>query len=121
MHETGSGFAPAMWVDSGRIMSVLRSKPRIVTFRVSSEEYDVLARACQGSGARSLSEFARAAILDRIEALSAPRLTIHSDLSTLGKALGELDVALREASKRICRLLGPVGTERAEKGAETGG
>ena len=101
-------------------MSVLRIKLRIVTFRVSSEEYNVLAKACIGSGARSLSEFARTAVLDRIDALSAPRLTIHSDLSTLSKALGELDVALRETSKRICRLLGPVGSEQDERGIDAG-
>jgi hypothetical protein len=107
-------------MNSGYIMPVLRNNSRIVTFRVSSEEYEVLARSCMGSGARSLSEFARTAVFDRIEALSAPRLTLHSDLNTLGKALGELDVALREASRRISRLLGPVGTERAEKSADCG-
>jgi len=101
-------------------MWVMRNNSRIVTFRVSSEEYEVLARSCMCSGARSLSEFARTAVFDRIEALRAPRLTLHSDLSTLGKALGELDVSLQEASKRICRLLGPVRTERTEKGANCG-
>lgn len=94
-------------------MPILRRHSRIVTFRVSSEEYEVLARSGKSSGARSLSEFARAAVFDKIEALRAPRLTLHSDLSTLGKALGELDVALREASNRICRMLGPAGTGRA--------
>ena len=96
-------------------MPILRRQSRIVTFRVSSEEYEVLAKSCKSSGARSLSEFARAAVFDKIEVLRAPRLTLHSDLSTLGKALGELDLALREASNRIRRMLGPAGTGQAGK------
>ena len=64
------------------------------------------------SGARSLSDFARTAMFEKIETLRAPRLTLDGDLSTLCKALGDLDGSLREASKRICRILGPVSSER---------
>jgi hypothetical protein len=92
-------------------MSVLKSKARIVTFRVSADEYEVLARASLRSGARSLAEFSRAAIFDKVAALSAPRLALNRDLTTLGKALGELDVALQAASDRINRLLGPGDAE----------
>lgn len=91
-------------------MAVLKRKARIVTYRVSGEEYDVLARSCLRSGARSLAEFSRTAIFDKVAALSAPSLGLNRDLSTLGKALAELNCALREASSRINRLLGPVDT-----------
>jgi hypothetical protein len=112
-HNMRSKGTSTMFAESAYAMPVLRNNSRTFTFRVSSEEYEVMARACMASGSRSLSEFARTAVFEKIEALSAPRLTLHSDLDTLARALGELDVALREASKRICRLLGPVGTERA--------
>ena len=95
----------------------MRNNSRIVTVRVSSAEYEVLTKSCAASGARSLSEFARSAMFDKIGALRAPRLTLDGDLSTLGKALGELDVSLRETSKRICRMLGPVSTESTENGS----
>ena len=95
-------------------MPVLRYNSRTVTFRVSSEEYEVLAHSCKASGARSLSEFARSALFEKVEELSAPRWTLHSDLNTLGKALGELDAALRGASRKICRILGPSGAEHPD-------
>ena len=102
MHKTGSGFAPAMWVDSERIMWVLRSKLRVVTFQAYSEDYTVLARACRGSGARSLSEFACTAILRRIDALSAPRLTIpRLAKESTGYSLQYVLDGLREASTPV--------------------
>ena len=81
-----------------------------MTFRVSAEEYDLLAKACVRAGARSLSEFARLAIFDKVEALSSRSLVLNRDLNTLATQLGGLDEALREASSRIGLLLGPVGT-----------
>ncbi len=77
-----------------------------MTFRLSAEEYIVLERWCKMSGARSISDFARVAILDKVQLLGAPRLTLASDLTTLGKALGDLDKALCETHKKIQGLLG---------------
>lgn len=108
---TGSGLRCTGAAETGGIMSVLKSKARIITFRVSGEEYEVLSSARLRSGARSLAEFSRAAAFDQVAALMAPSLTLNRDLSTLGKALGDLDVALRAASERINRLLGPADSE----------
>ena len=88
-------------------MSVLRSRSRLVTFRVSSEEYDALTRSCVTSGARSIADFARVASLDRVQALHAPRGVLSSDLTTLSKSLEDLDTSLRDISDRIRRVLGP--------------
>ena len=90
-----------------RTMPLLKKKSRIVSFRVEGEEYDRLAQACLDSGARSLAEFARGAIFEKVQMLGAPRFSLNSDLTTLGKALAELDAALVETSVRIRRLLGP--------------
>ena len=92
-------------------MSLIREKARIVTFRITAVEYQLLAKACVRSGARSLSEFSRDAILDRVKALDAPTLALTRDLNTLGKELGELDLALRDARSHIARLLGPASSE----------
>jgi hypothetical protein len=78
-----------------------------LTFRVSAEEYDLLAKACVLAGARSLSEFARLAIFDKVEALSCRSFVLNRDLNTLATQLGGLDEALRQASSRISLLLGP--------------
>jgi len=93
-------------------MSVLRKQSRIVTFRVSEEEYEVLTRSCLSSGARSLSDFARAAVVERLQMTGAPKINISSDLTTLGKALNDLDTAMQEASTKIRRLIGPVHSEQ---------
>jgi len=39
---------------------------RIVVFRLTQEEYRSLQEACQRAGARNLSDFTRAEVLDRI-------------------------------------------------------
>ena len=87
-------------------MPVLKRKSKIVTFRVSPEEYDALAGACAGSGDRSISAFARNAAIDRLQMTGVRPINISGDLASLGKLLTELDGALSEASDRIHRLLG---------------
>lgn len=87
-------------------MPVLTRKSKIVTFRVSPEEYDALAEACAGSGDRSISAFARNASIERLQMTGVRPINISGDLASLGKALSDLDGALREASNRIHRLLG---------------
>lgn len=40
-------------------MSISKTRPRIVSFRLSQEEYDSLINATETRGARSISEFTR--------------------------------------------------------------
>jgi hypothetical protein len=91
--------------DSG--LPVSKGGSRIVTFRVSSEEFNSLVHASQSAGSRSLSAFARGAVLDKVNSLRAPSMTLSGDLATLTKLLAQLDAALQETSKRIRRVLGP--------------
>ena len=88
-------------------MSVLKSRSRMVTFRVSAEEYDTLANSCLTCGARSMSDFARAAVLERMQMVNVPTGTLSGDLTTLTKELIDLDVSLRETRNQIRRVLGP--------------
>ncbi|MBV9268439.1 MAG: hypothetical protein JO061_19890 [Acidobacteriaceae bacterium] len=97
-------------------MVVLQRRSRLVTFRVSADEYDALMQACLGSGARSVAEFARIAVLQRARMVDAQAGTLQGDLTTLGKTLGELDATLDLARKRIRDLLG-TGTEAEHRNA----
>ena len=87
-------------------MSVLKRKSKVVTFRASPDEYDALAKSCVEAGARSISAFARAAVIERIHLTGGRPITISGDLTSLAKALTELDGMLRDASSKIRRLLG---------------
>ncbi len=48
-------------------MSVINPRNRLVNFRVSEKEFDLLKEASSRHGARSLSEFARNAVLGSLE------------------------------------------------------
>jgi hypothetical protein len=97
-------------------LAVLRSRSRLVTFRLDPEEYDALRRVCVSSGARSMSEFAREAVLSSVDAGNASKVSLGGDLVTLTARLNELDKLLRSASGLIGRVLG--GAEEGEEPAE---
>ena len=101
-------------------MGVLRSRSRLVTFRLDPDEYDALRRICVSSGARSMSEFAREAVLGSVDAGKASKTSLRGDLVTLTSRLNELDRLLRSASGLIGRVLGAEG-EEDEQPREAGG
>ena len=102
-------------------MVVLKRRSRLVTFRTSADEYEALLRSCVESGARSLAEYARAAVLEHARGRSAgPSIGLTGDLNTLGQSLSELDEMLMLARKRIQDVLGTSSSEKknAAAGAE---
>lgn len=51
---------------------------RLVTFRLSSDEYESVYCACQAEGARTVSEFARASVLGRARKQDAgPQMVVN--------------------------------------------
>jgi hypothetical protein len=89
-------------------MVVLKRRSMLVTFRVSSDEHAALTKSCMESGARSIADFARAAVLQRVQTLHAPSGDITGDLTTLSKSLRELDTHMAILRRRILAILGPV-------------
>jgi hypothetical protein len=59
-------------------------------------------------GARSIADFARAAVLQKVQMLCAPVGNLSGDLMTLSKGLRDLDLVLVDLRKRIRGVLGPV-------------
>jgi hypothetical protein len=94
----------------------LRQRSRLVTFRVCLEEYNDLSKWAGVSGARSISEFARAAVLQSVQALRTPSGTLTGDLSTLVRSLADLDAHLSETQKRVRGVLGSARTEESLQG-----
>ena len=48
-------------------MAISRPRYRIVNFRLSAEEYETVFNAGEAIGARSMGEFARAAVLEKAQ------------------------------------------------------
>ena len=85
----------------------MKQRYRPVTFRVDVAEYDFLVNACLSASARSISEFARTAVLQKAQQTQNPRQgTLSGDLTTLSGRLGELDALLEDMRKRIRTVLG---------------
>jgi len=72
------------------------------------DEYESLKTTCFNERARSISDFARAAVLHRIEAHQSEKVSLGEDLTTLSLHLGELNQALHQLSGRISRMIGSV-------------
>lgn len=88
-------------------MSVLNPRTRLVNFRLSEEEFQSLKLACENSGARSLSDFARSAVLLSIERVGegdllrweqnlGPLSRLGTTIETLEGRVEELLSALRD-------------------------
>lgn len=48
-------------------MSVLKPRNRLINFRLTEEEFTALRDACRQQGARSISDFARSAVMTQAE------------------------------------------------------
>ena len=92
-----------------------QTKTRLVTIRVGQAEYEAVKRACASQGFRSVSEFARRAVLSELMREGVANASFTDDLRTITLRLQELDGALKDVRTRIAKLL---GTDRGA--AETG-
>jgi len=84
----------------------MRRKARLVTFRLSAEEYELLAETSTATGSRSISDFTRNAVISQSKLAGVPRGLLSDDLATISRELFELDVELRQICERIERVIG---------------
>jgi uncharacterized protein (DUF1778 family) len=76
-------------------MAVLKTRNRLVNFRMTQDELDSLKMACLVKGSRNISDFARAAVLESIESQTESGMLIHSRLSSLDAKVTEVGVAVQ--------------------------
>jgi hypothetical protein len=79
-------------------MSVFKRRTRIVSFRLSEDEYERLRGTCVSHGIRSISDFARFATQQWVDNDSEPVLVTIRELK--GK-VRELDLELRELAGKV--------------------
>lgn len=82
----------------------LRNKTHAITFRLGSREYQELVKAVQCRGARSVSEFTRTAVLNRVVAENLQQF-LENDLKTLVARLEDFDEKVRDLRRQIRDLL----------------
>lgn len=74
-------------------MSVLKTRNRLINFRLTEEEYLSLHHACGEQGARSVSDFARAAVMGQVEK------------PVTGSAMVRLEEAMHALDARMVQLI----------------
>jgi len=84
-----------------------------VNFRVSEDEFEKLRASCEQFGARSVSDFARSSVLNRIEHGAPSAETGEGKLSTLDLKVTGLEARL-EQLVRLLEATGQSGSEAAE-------
>jgi hypothetical protein len=93
-------------------MSVLRPRNRLVNFRLSEDEFERLKASCSLQNARSISDFARSAVLERMET-GAPAPTI----TTRGH---QLDNRVMDLENRVGQLLNLISATGFSSGTPNG-
>ncbi|MCA2971746.1 MAG: hypothetical protein INH43_24790 [Acidobacteriaceae bacterium] len=72
-----------------------RPRRSIVTFRLSDDEYELVKRGSEDARSRSLSDYARDAVLRRVamerEPKEAENSSITANIERLGEAMREID------------------------------
>ena len=105
-------------------MTLTASRKKLVTFRVTMEEYEALRGLCISRRARSISELTRGAVLQQLSTQPSRRSgsgnepdavsgsDAPEDLVTLISILEQIDDELRHIRGRISRIVG-LGAPRA--------
>ncbi len=88
-------------------MPVYRPRTRLVNFRVNEEEYATLLAACSQNGARSVSDFARLAVMRQAGVDEKNAASIQWRLSAMGHQMSELECRVVQ----LLRLLEATGSD----------
>jgi hypothetical protein len=92
-------------------MSVLKRRSRIVSIRLSEEEYEAIMAGCISQGSRSISEFTRSVAFERATEAKDPMI------QSLRNRIEELDRMVRHLNLKVSEIpngnSGAAGTEPA--------
>jgi hypothetical protein len=94
----------------------MTQKSRMISFRLSAEEYDRLRMACSLAGVENLSEFARAAMNRVIDSADIGEAATHTQLQILRQKLANLAVELDLLNNQIDNRIGRNHSAAASNG-----
>jgi len=89
-------------------MAICQPRARLVNFRLSEREYEELKKAAEDQSARSISDFARCAILKHVASTARPEVhpvheTQASDLERLETRVNEIQGAVQQIAGMLVR------------------
>lgn len=88
-------------------MSVFKPKSRLVSFRLSEDEYDGLKNTCIILGVRSISDFARVAVSSAIgERLKTPPNSLETKVMKLDESVGQLNGEVQQLRGLVESMIG---------------
>ncbi len=82
-------------------MAVLKPRTKLVNFRLSEEEFQNLRQASEQLGARSISDFARSAVLKTFGGDTQPDGLVHVRLSDLDHKVSEIESSMRQLREHL--------------------
>lgn len=80
-------------------MPVFNPRNRLVNFRLSEEEFDKLRASCSLYGARSLSDFARAAVMRSVA--GAAHAAPETETPAIDRKVSDLETRVVELSRLV--------------------
>ncbi len=92
-------------------MSVLNPRNRLVNFRLSEAELSELKAACHERGARSISEFAREAVLGALKSSPGGGETGAERVGNIERKIDDLEFRVDQ----LLRLMALTGTASGER------
>lgn len=95
--------------------TAFRARRSIVTFRLSSDEYELVKQASEATNSRSLSDFAREAVMRRVALESQPPPP-SADLPAITACLERLDAAMKEMDDKLTIILHPSAQIESKEG-----
>jgi hypothetical protein len=91
-----------------------RPRRAIVTFRLSADEYELVKKASEAVRSRSLSDYAREAVMTRV-ALDTNPPKQDSELPGITASLAKLDAAMSQLDGKLSTILNsPAFAEHSE-------
>lgn len=82
-------------------MSVLKRRSRMISFRLSEDEYTGLKNLCVNEGARSVSDMARDAVHRLITKPSLPNNQLETVVQVLQSRIEVLDMEVKRLGKAL--------------------
>jgi len=83
---------------------VFKNRTHAVTFRLAESEFEELTKTAVSQGARSLSDFARAAVMSQVALASATGLS-REDIENIARRLDAFDITLKDLKNHVLQSL----------------